>query len=109
MWVSSFSKASTPARLPFDDPTQGLSQLLALRRPDVHVVAAGRADALRTNYGHWTVEIRRSRQGLALRPEDMDTDLWNVALPRHRPAHLETGRGYLIAEGRPELLQAARP
>jgi S-DNA-T family DNA segregation ATPase FtsK/SpoIIIE len=93
----------------FDDPTSALSQLLALRRPDVHVVAAGRADALRTNYSHWTVEVRRSRQGFALRPEDLDTDLWNVSLPRHRPIHLDTGRGYLVADGRAELTQGARP
>ena len=82
---------------------------LGLRRPDLHVIAAGRADALRTNFGHWTVEVRRSRQGLALRPEDMDTELWNVSLPRHRPAHLDTGRGYLVADGRAELTQGARP
>ena len=93
----------------YDDPTQALAQLLGLRRPDLHIVAAGRADALRTNYGHWTTEIRRSRQGFALRPEDMDTELWNVSLPRHRPIHLETGRGYLVANGHPELTQAARP
>jgi S-DNA-T family DNA segregation ATPase FtsK/SpoIIIE len=93
----------------YEDPTKAFSQLLALRRPDVHLVAAGRADALRTNYGHWTVEIRRSRQGFALRPEDMDTELWNVSLPRHHPVHLETGRGYLVADGRAELTQGARP
>jgi S-DNA-T family DNA segregation ATPase FtsK/SpoIIIE len=75
----------------------------------VHVVAAGRADALRTNYSHWTVEVRRSRQGFALRPEDMDTELWDVSLPRHRPVHLETGRGYLVVDGGTELTQGARP
>ena len=93
----------------YDDPTQAVTQLLALRRPDVHVVAAGRADVLRANYSHWTVEVRRSRQGFALRPEDMDTDLWNVSLPRHRPVHLETGRGYFVADGRTELTQGVRP
>ena len=92
----------------YDDPTNSLAQLLGLRRPDLYVVAAGRPDALRTNYGHWTTEIRRSRQGFALRPEDMDTELWNVSLPRHRPIHLDTGRGYLVAEGRAELTQGAR-
>ena len=93
----------------YEDPTHALTQLLGMRRPDLHVIAAGRADALRTNYGHWTTEIRRSRQGFALRPEDMDTELWNVSLPRHRPVHLETGRGYLVANGHPELTQGARP
>jgi S-DNA-T family DNA segregation ATPase FtsK/SpoIIIE len=93
----------------YEDNTRAITELLAARRPDVHFVAGGRADALRTNYGHWTTEIRRSRQGFALRPEDMDTELWNVSLPRHRPVHLETGRGYLVANGHPELTQAARP
>ena len=93
----------------YDDATNAVVQLLALRRPNVHIVAAGRADVLRTNYSHWTVEVRRSRQGFALRPEDMDTELWNVSLPRHRPVHLETGRGYLVVDGRTELTQGVRP
>src|SRR4051794_37579530 len=109
MCASSFMRASTPAGFPNDDPTHAIAELLGLRRPDVYVLAAGRADALRTNYSHWTVEVRRSRQGFALRPEDMDTELWNVSLPRPRPVHLETGRGYLVVDGCAELTQGARP
>ena len=93
----------------FEDGAGALRELLGRRRPDVHVLAAGRTDALRSAYGHWTTDVRRSRVGLALRPQDMDGDLWNTFLPRHRPAHLGAGRGYLIADGQTELVQGARP
>jgi S-DNA-T family DNA segregation ATPase FtsK/SpoIIIE len=41
-----------------------LLQLFAGARPDLHVVAAGRADVLRTSYGHWTQNVRRSKSGI---------------------------------------------
>jgi S-DNA-T family DNA segregation ATPase FtsK/SpoIIIE len=93
----------------FEDGVGVLRDLLARRRGDLHVIAAGRTDGLRSAYGHWTGEVRRSRLGFALRPQDMDGDLWNTFLPRHRPAHLGAGRGYLIVDGQTELVQAARP
>jgi len=74
----------------------------------VHVVAAGRGSRLRTAYGHWTVAVRRSRIGLALRPDvELDGDLWSVNLPRS-PRDLPPGRGYLVHEGHVELVQVAR-
>ena len=92
------------------DPSGSLASLFALRRPDVHVVAAGRADVLRTAYGHWVVEVRRSRQGLALRPQvELDGELWQTVLPRRRPAPSGPGRGYLVLEGQVELIQTAAP
>ncbi|HLF40094.1 MAG TPA: FtsK/SpoIIIE domain-containing protein, partial [Acidimicrobiia bacterium] len=91
-----------------EDATGALARLVAATRPDIHVVAAARPDPLRSNYIHWTVPIRNSRQGLALKPNlDQDGNLWNLFLPRGGPATFGSGRGYLIAEGRPELLQAA--
>lgn len=93
-----------------DDTGGAIAALLARRRSDVHVVAAGRADALRTMYGHWSSEVRRSRQGLALRPHvDFDGELWQTLLPRHGPSQLCAGRGYLVLEGQAELFQVARP
>lgn len=93
-----------------DDGDGAMAALLAQRRPDLHVVAAGRADALRTMYGHWSTEVRRSRQGVALRPQvDFDGELWQTLLPRHGPSQFCVGRGYLVCEGQAELLQVAQP
>jgi len=85
-----------------------LSELLAGRRPGVHVVAAGNAEALRAAYGHWTQAVRRSRVGLALRPNPgADGDLWQTQLPRRDTSMFVPGRGYLVADGRVELVQVA--
>lgn len=73
-----------------DDLGGGLGRLLRLRRPDVHVIAAAPAEALRTRHRHWTSGLQQGRQGLALQP------------------CLGPGRGYLLREGEPQLLQAAR-
>ena len=48
-------------------------QLLAARPSNLRVIAAGRSDALRSTYGHWTQEVRRSRCGLLLDPSLMET------------------------------------
>jgi DNA segregation ATPase FtsK/SpoIIIE, S-DNA-T family len=93
-----------------DDPGGVLAELLGERRDDLWVIAAGRADVLRSQYGHWTAEVRRSRQGLALRPScDVDGDLWHTPLPRTARGPFPPGRGFLVADGRCELLQAASP
>ena len=93
-----------------DDAGGALAQLLAERRDDLRVLGAGRADVLRTAYGHWTAELRRSRQGVALRPNiDLDGDLWHTPLPRAARGGFPAGRGYLVADGAAELLQAATP
>jgi len=83
-----------------------LSELVRGRQPDMHIVAAGSADALRALYGHWTQDVRRSRIGCALRPNvAADGDLWQTALPRQGPQRFPTGRGYLLADGEVELVQ----
>ena len=85
-----------------------IRELLALRRPDVHVVAAGRADLLRTTYGHWTKEIRRCRLGVLLRPQaDLDSELLHTPLPRRGPPRWIAGRGYLVVDGDAEVVQTA--
>ncbi|MCU1460972.1 MAG: putative FtsK/SpoIIIE family protein, partial [Acidimicrobiales bacterium] len=93
-----------------DDDDGAVARLLAARRPDVHVVIAGRPDGLRGRYGHFTLEVRRSGKGLLLRPDrDVDGDLLATSLPRRGPTHHDTGRGYLVDRGECQLVQVARP
>jgi S-DNA-T family DNA segregation ATPase FtsK/SpoIIIE len=92
-----------------EDGRNLLSRALSENRADLHVIGAGKADALRSAYGHWTQGLRRSRIGLALKPDiDRDGDLWGGSLPRKGPTQFAPGRGYLIVEGEVELTQAAR-
>jgi hypothetical protein len=80
-----------------------------LDRRSTTVVAAGRADALRAEYGHWTRVVRRSRTGLLLRPDrEVDGELLGAVLPRHQLEPERTGRGYLVHGGSAELVQVAR-
>ena len=88
----------------------GLRRLLGERSPRVRVVAAGSSDVIRSLYGHWTQDLRRSRIGCALRPSDVsDGDLWHTQLPRNRHQSFPAGRGYLLARGRAELVQLGHP
>jgi len=90
-----------------DDVDGALERLLA--DDGVHVVAAGRADVLRGLYGHWTRTVRRSRLGVLLRPDpDLDGELLGAALPRRSSAPWVDGRGYLVVDGAPALVQVAR-
>jgi S-DNA-T family DNA segregation ATPase FtsK/SpoIIIE len=73
------------------------------------VLAAATADALRAAYGHWTQRVRRSRLGVLLRPDlDLDGELLGVSLPRRPPVTPLPGRGYLVHDGRHEMVQCAR-
>jgi S-DNA-T family DNA segregation ATPase FtsK/SpoIIIE len=93
-----------------DDPEGRLAALARERQPGLRIVAAGRADTLRTTYGHWTAELRRSRQGVVLKPRtDADGELWSTPLPRYGPSRFSPGRGYLVADGEVELVQVAQP
>lgn len=92
-----------------EDRTNLLTRALSGSRADLHVIGAGKADGLRAAYGHWTQGLRRSRIGLALKPDlDRDGDLWGATLPRRGPSQFPPGRGYLIIEGEVELTQAAK-
>ena len=91
-----------------DDPGQAIAGVLTQRRDSLRVIGAGRADVLRSAYGHWTAELRRGRLGVALRPNtDIDGDLWHTPLPRGLRQPLPVGRGFLVADGMCELLQTA--
>ena len=91
-----------------EDEQDVFSRLLTLRRPDVHLVIAGRADALRTKYGHWTAKVRRSKVGLLLKPNlDTDGEVLDVELPKRHRVHMMAGRGYLVDNGDLEVVQTA--
>lgn len=92
------------------DNDQSLTNLLAAKPPDLHVIAAGRADDLRTLYGHWTNTVRKSRCGVLLQPNiDYDGELLGSPLPRKAPATVTTARGYLVQGGAVEFVQFAAP
>ena len=92
----------------FADADSAIEGLLAAARPDLHVIAAGRADTLRSSYGHWSQTVRRSKNGILLRPDiDLDGDLVGVNLPRRAPVAMLVGRGYLVQNGDVALVQVA--
>jgi len=92
-----------------DDDSGVFARLLAMRRPDLHLVVAGRSDVLRSAYGHWTRGIRRSRAGLLFQPDpDLDGELFGVRLPRHQAVAPGPGRAYLVHDGELEMVQVAR-
>jgi S-DNA-T family DNA segregation ATPase FtsK/SpoIIIE len=91
-----------------EDSHGDLRGLVAARRPDIHVVAAGRADALRGAFHHWSRGLRASGLGLLLRPSlDLDGELLGVALPRRTPAPAAPGRGWLVDRGTMAFVQTA--
>lgn len=94
-----------------EDPAGALHRLLTARRPDLRLVAAGRVDALRGAYLPWLAEVRRTRTGVALRPNpDTDGSLWETAIARRGlPATWPAGRGVLLREGRADVVQVAVP
>ena len=71
---------------------------------DVHIVATARADRLRAAFRHWTTEVRRSRVGILLRPDDIDGELLGVRLPRGALPPI-AGAGYLVTEHGTEIVQ----
>ena len=85
-------------------------RLLAAPRSDLLVVAAGRNDGLRGQYGTWLRRVRMSRAGLLLQPDaDLDGDLLGVRLPRRPLVRFGPGRGYLVEAGSVEIVQVALP
>ncbi|WP_246355460.1 hypothetical protein [Nocardioides ungokensis] len=94
----------------FEDSDQAFTGLLASRTTDLKVIASGRSDDLRGLYSHWTRTVRKSRSGVLLQPNiDYDGELLGVTLPRRAPVALTVGRGYVVAGGNMEFLQAAGP
>jgi hypothetical protein len=92
-----------------DDVHGVLAGLLAAGRPGLHVIAAGRSDALRGGFGHWSRPLRQSRAGVLLRPDlATDGDLLGVRLPRRVAVGLTApGRGFVVDDGDAHLAQLA--
>lgn len=91
-----------------DDRAGALVPLLTGSRPGLHVIAAGRPDALRKAFGHWTEKVRASRSGILLVPDhDMDGQLLGTVLPRLSRMAPVPGRGYLVSGGTAEGIQVA--
>jgi S-DNA-T family DNA segregation ATPase FtsK/SpoIIIE len=91
-----------------DDPGGRLAAMVAERINGLTVVAAGRPDALRQSYGHWTLAVRRSRLGLlSSNAQDVDGDLLGAALPRRPMLAPRPGLFHLIEGGNVELVQLA--
>jgi len=94
----------------FADADGAIAGLLSTAHPDLHVIAAGRADSLRTLYGHWTKTIARSKTGVLLRPNvDFDGELLGATLPRRAPVRMVVGRGYVVSGGEVEVVQVGLP
>ncbi len=87
------------------DSSSQLARLVAAPPPGVHIVAAAKADQLRSAYGHWAVDIRSSRVGILLRPEPIDGDLLGICLPSRLTLPNVAGRGVLVADSESEVVQ----
>ncbi|MGH3937221.1 MAG: FtsK/SpoIIIE domain-containing protein [Pseudonocardiaceae bacterium] len=92
----------------FDDVDSAISTLLSAGLADLRIIAAANNDAVRSLYSHWTKTVRRSKAGVLLRPNiDLDGDLLGATLPRRAPVQMTPGRGYLITNGDPGIVQVA--
>lgn len=101
----------SPALLVIDDAeavddVNGRLASLAGRGSGLCIAAAGRPDALRQAYGHWTGVLRRSRLGLvATGGTDLDGDLLSVVLPRRTPVPARPGLWWVSDNGSVRLMQ----
>lgn len=85
-----------------------LMQILADSFRPVLIVAAGRNDELRNQYGTWIAELKKSNTGLLLQPAiDFDGNILGARIPRRAPVAMTTARGYAVANGQPTLIQTA--
>jgi S-DNA-T family DNA segregation ATPase FtsK/SpoIIIE len=92
-----------------DDAAGALLDLVSERHHHVLVVAAGRPDALRSMYGHWTTVVRRSRIGLVMtKGGDADGELLGEILPRRLPIGARAGLAWLFDGNGRRLVQVAR-
>ncbi len=94
----------------FPDADQAIAGLVDSPPPNLRILAAGRADELRSLYNHWTKTLRKARCGVLLQPNvDLDGDLLGARLPRKTTVRLTPGRGYACVGGTVELIQAVNP
>ena len=94
----------------FEDSDSSIAGLLSGGPANLHIIAAGRSDDLKSLYSHWTKTLRKSRAGVLLKPNlDYDGDLLGVVLPRKSLVPLSVARGYLCQSGTSQLVQTAGP
>jgi len=105
--------ASGPALLVIDDAEavdDAGARLagLATASNGLCIAAAGRPDALRQTYGHWSGALRRSRLGLvATGGTDLDGDLLSMQIPRRSPVPARPGLWWVADGGAVRLMQLA--
>ncbi len=105
--------ANGPVLLVVDDAeavhdTSGRLAEMATVGSGLCIAAAGRPEALRQTYGHWTGVLRRSRLGLiATGGTDLDGDLLSVQLPRRSPVSSRPGLWWVADGGDVRLMQLA--
>jgi S-DNA-T family DNA segregation ATPase FtsK/SpoIIIE len=93
-----------------DDEAGVFGRLLGEHHPGLLLAVAGRSDALRGSLGHWTRALRRSRLGVLLRPNlDLDGELLGTSLPRRVSVPWTAGRGFLVINGEPTIVQWLAP
>ncbi|MDO9352046.1 MAG: FtsK/SpoIIIE domain-containing protein [Solirubrobacteraceae bacterium] len=106
--------AGTPAVLCIDDATEidptgmsGLERLLRQSRDlPLRIVIAAEAQALRTSYSPWHVQMRKDGLGILLNPNlELDGDLLGVRLPWRRSISFPPGRGMFIDGGAFDVIQ----
>jgi S-DNA-T family DNA segregation ATPase FtsK/SpoIIIE len=91
-----------------DDPDGRLADYLSRSAGATTVFAAGRADAMRVAYGHWTTVCRRSRLGLVMAAgAELDGDLVGAVLPRRTPIPTRPGLAWLVDGTGQALVQLA--
>lgn len=90
-----------------DDEDGRLAELVGARRSSsTTVMIAGRADALRSGFDHWTAPIRRTRLGIVMAASsELDADVLGVVPPRRCPIPARPGLGWLIQHGTSTLAQ----
>jgi len=87
-----------------------VSQVISMRGPNLHLAFVARNDGLRSLFGHWTQEARKSRLGVLLRPDvDLDGGLLSTQLPRRQRRVERPGLGYVVVDGVASLVQFALP
>ena len=91
-----------------DDVGGVLTNLIVGEHNNLMIVAAVRPEILRTNYSHWSRQLRRSRLAILLRPNEIDAEFAGIAIPR-RGLPVETGRGFLAQNGQLDLVQFCLP
>ncbi len=89
-----------------DDVGGVLARLIGAAPPGVLIVAAGRLEAVRAAYGHWTRDVARSRCGLIFTSAgEVDGDLLGAALPRRTPVPARAGLAWLVDGAGHRLVQ----